>query len=85
MKDANDRVRMQQRVWCYACVALLSRAQTGTCSRTGIGHTAVFDKGAVAAVPVPSRHGCEKNEKKPGRKKPKTHDDTLSARQGCRP
>ena len=40
MKDANDRVRMQQRVWCYACVALLRRAQTGTCSRTGIGHTA---------------------------------------------
>ena len=23
----------------------------------------VFDKGAAAAVPVPSRHGCEKNEK----------------------
>ena len=40
MKDAKDRISMQQRVWCYACVALLRREQTGTCSRTGIGHTA---------------------------------------------
>ena len=36
-EEANN---MQQRVWCYACVALLRREQTGTCSRTGIGHTA---------------------------------------------
>ena len=40
MKDAKDRISMQQHVWCYACVALLRREQTGTCSRTGIGHTA---------------------------------------------